>query len=308
MGGGRDGIDHIRVDFLSMVASQPQDQAGIGRPVPIDVGDETFEIGADRSGSAADQYVPILILDHQLVIVSVPVPDDGSIPAIRVHTPTSDAAHGATGGGPPNTRTPRPVWLMIVNYCIQGLDNGFEVLIDRYADLRTYTRVTTMRDEARHVVESARRRGGRRRGRLRADGRGAPPLRRPGRACGRSTPPVLTMIAHDCPDEFADLQADVARELGGAGQRGVRGTPAHPCSRPELSRTWRRSAAGTTSSRRSPWTPTPRSWVYSPDQRLYGGTPQEYQVYAANRDLVRYLVLDRSTLAESTGRGRHTAV
>ena len=64
----------------------------------IAVGDETFDVGADRSGSGADQYVPIAILDRQLdsVLVSVPVPDDGSLPAVRVHAPTGDAAHGAT--------------------------------------------------------------------------------------------------------------------------------------------------------------------------------------------------------------------
>ena len=90
----RDRMDHLRVDFLSAILP---DRAGDRPPVRITVGDELVDVAADRNGLAADEHVRIPILDRQLdsVVVSVPAPDDGSLPAVRVHAPTSDPAHRA---------------------------------------------------------------------------------------------------------------------------------------------------------------------------------------------------------------------
>ena len=191
---------------------------------------------------------------------------------------------------------------MIVNYCIQGLNDLFEVPVNRYPDLRTYMRVT-MRDEA--GTWSSRPGSGEDADpdgyALTFDGHryfGVP-------AMWAFNAPVLTMIAHDCPEDFAALRRDVAQRLVvpvNAGF-GAHRTPyyRHESNLQEIRRGYEVVNAFLPES-----APEGLS-VYYPDQRLYGGTPQEHEVYAARGDLVRYLVLDRSTLAEDVGGPAHRA-
>ena len=157
---------------------------------------------------------------------------------------------------------------MIVNYCIQGLNDLFEVPVDRYPDPRTYTAVT-MRDEA--GTWSSRPGSGED-----ADPDGYALTLEGHRHFGVPSmwafnAAVLTMIAQDCPDRArGDLRGrDPAHRR--AGERGVRGAPGALLR--GASRTTRRSDADTTPSPRSCRTrPAEGLAVYYPDQRLYGGT------------------------------------
>ncbi|OLT14347.1 hypothetical protein BJF78_02625 [Pseudonocardia sp. CNS-139] len=286
------GVDHVRVDFLSTVlpgrdADRP--------PVRITVGGTVVDVGADRGGARPDEPVLVPLLDRQLdaVLVSVPAPADGSLPAVSVQAPEWDPGSPVDlAAGPP-----RPVWLMIVNYCIQGLNDLFGAPVDRYDPPRTYTGVT-MRDE--FGTWSSRPGSG-------EDGDpdgyaltfeghryfGVPSM-------WAFNAPVLTMIAHDCPQDFAEIRRDVA-DRGvvvpvNAGY-GAHRTPYYTATtnREEIRRGHEVIGA------LLPGSPADGLACYYPDQRLYGGTPQEHEVFAAHPELVRYLVLDRSTLCFEAG-------
>ncbi|MFD1529095.1 hypothetical protein [Pseudonocardia aurantiaca] len=286
------GMDHVRVDFLSTILRDREDSRP---PVRVRVGDDEFDLGADRNQARPGDPVLIPLLDRQLdaVLVSVPVPADGSHPAVTVHAPAWEPGSPVDLSADP----PEPVWLMIVNYCIQGLNDLFGAPVDRYEPPRTYAGVT-MRDE--YGTWSSRPGSGED-----ADPDGYALTFEGHRYFGVPSmwafnAPVLTMLAHDCPEEFREIRADVA-------ERGVlvpvnAGFGAHRTP-------YYTAEANVEEIRRGhevigaflPGSPADGLAVYYPDQRLYGGTPQEHEVFAANPGLVRYLVLDRSTLCHASG-------
>jgi hypothetical protein len=290
------GMDHIRVDFLATILAESTRRP----PVSITVGTTTFDVGADRTTAAPDTFVPIPLLDRQVdcVLVSVPVLDQNDpLPAVRVLAPTDDPNQQAVDVDL-DAEPLAPIWLMIINYCIQGLNDLFEIPVDRYPDQRKYMAVT-MRDE--YGTWSSRPGSG-------EDGDpdgyaltfhghryfGIPSM-------WAFNAAVLTMIAHDCPEDFARLRDDVTRGTVvpvNAGFGAHRTPYYHATTNSEEIRRGRDVIAAFL-----PTAPADGLAVYYPDQRLYGGTPQEYQVYAHNPTLVRYLVLDRSTLCRSVGAG-----
>jgi hypothetical protein len=292
----RDGLDHVRVDFLSTIVPGQES----ARPaVRIAVGGTEIDVGADRNEAGAGEHVLLPLLDRQRdsVLVSEPVPPDHGLPEVRVLAPAGDPQ-------PDDVRVdlasspPQPVWLMIVNYCIQGLNDLFDLpLDDPYPRPRTYMALT-MRDE--RGTWSSRPGSG-------EDGDpdgyaltfeghryfGIPSM-------WAFNAAVLTMIAHDCPDDLEQIQADVTQRgtvVPVNAGFGAHRTPYYTArANLEEIRRGRDAIAAFL-----PGAPAEGLAVYYPDQRLYGGTPQEYQVYADNDELVRYLVLDRASLCHSTG-------
>ena len=193
----RDRMDHLRVDFLSTILP---DRAGDRPPVRITrrrrVGRRRRRperVRSRRARPAADPG-PAARLGGRL----------GARPGRRVPA-------GRAGPRPderPGTRAVavdlaprelRPVWLMIVNYCIQGLNDLFERAPSTATPPRTYMRVT-MRDEA--GTWSSRPGSGED-----ADPDGYALTFAGTRYFGvpamwAFNAPVLTMIAHDCPKDL----------------------------------------------------------------------------------------------------------
>jgi hypothetical protein len=105
-----DGMDHVRVDFLSTISPN---RAGDRPAVRISVGDESFDLGARRNALGSDEHARLAVLDRQLdsVLVSVPTPEGGALPVVRVLAPADEPAQGERIVDL-TRRQLRPVWLM----------------------------------------------------------------------------------------------------------------------------------------------------------------------------------------------------
>jgi hypothetical protein len=283
-----DGMDHVRLDVVSTVLA-----GGRGRarpPLRIQVGGHVFDLGAGRADAPADEAVALPLLDRESdsVTVSVPAGGDGP-PEVRVRTPAGETSADLTSPAVP------PVWLMLVNYCIQGLNDLFEVPHERYDPPRTYMQVT-MRDEA---GTWSSRPGSNEDGdpdgySLTLDAHryyGVPSM-------WAFNAAVLTMIAHDCPDDYRRLRDDVRSRLLVPVNAGF-GAHRPPYYRTETNRQEIRRGREVIREL-LPGAPEEGLAVYYPDQRLYQATQQETEVYLEH-DLVTHLVLDRSTLCAGVG-------
>ena len=290
------GFDHLRLDLLSTIPDGEDAKRDARPAASIEVdGAPAVVADADWSGRPDDEYIRIPLIDRELdsILVSVPVPPDGHLPHVEIRTGRKKVVSAARVELAARIQ---PVRLMFINYCIQQLNDLFEVPNDKYDPPRTYMQVT-MRDER---GSWSSRPGSAEDGdpdgyALTLDAHryyGVPSM-------WAFNAGVLTMIAHDCPDELRRIRDDVRAGLVLPVNAGF-GAHRPPYYTADTNREEIRRGQEVISAF-IPEAPPEGLRVYYPDQRLYEATAAETEVYAED-DLVTHLVLDRSTLCSADHR------
>ena len=191
-----DRYDRFRVDVVEL-----SEGGGITPehvPLRVQFGQKTvLELGGDEP-----DVLPLIDVAADAVTFAVPH-DGGPLPSVSVqYREAGDTVHLDHPGDPAVGETR----LMFVNFAIQGLNDLFATADDDYTPPRTYTQVT-MRDEA---ASYSSRPGARERHTgdgyaftLEAHRRyGIPQL-------WAMNGGLLGLLAHDRPDDLADMRADV---------------------------------------------------------------------------------------------------
>jgi hypothetical protein len=192
------GFDHVRIDVVDL---EPD-----GHPVS-ERADLVVEIG-DRLFDLRDPGLTVLpLVDIAADSVTMSVPSDGdAVPRITVAYRGADPVE-VDPGAPAAVGKAR---VMFVNFAIQGLNDFFATADDDYSPPRTYTQVT-MRDEA---ASFSSRPGSRENTTgdgyaftLEAHRRYRIPQ------MWAMNGGLLDLLAHDCPDDLAQMRQDVQNGL-----------------------------------------------------------------------------------------------
>ena len=283
------GFLHLRLDVLSTILGNRRARP----PIRIQAGDVVVDLGEARDQRSPDERVRLPLLDREADSVLLTVPAD-AVPRSVVDVRSGE------GQEPEHVRLDqerlRRVRFAIVNFAIQGHNDLFAEPRGPYDPPRTYMQLT-MRDE-RGVWSS-------RPGSI-EDGEPDGYALTLGAHRHYKIPAmwafnagVLTMIAHDCPEDLRQMRKDIARGLL------VPINPGFGAHRPpfyaaetnieELRRGIDLVAAFL------PEASAVGLSVYHPDQRLYEARKAEVTSYTEEKGLVRYLVLDRSGLCFGAG-------
>jgi hypothetical protein len=282
---------HLRLDLLSTILGDGRQSQ---RPqIRITVGDIAVDLGDPRTEYGPQDRVLLPLLDREADTVLL------TVPAEQLQGHTVDVQTWGPDGPirrvDPTARPLRRVRFAIVNFAIQGHNDLFAEPRGPYVPPRTYMQLT-MRDE-RGVFSS--RPGSNEDGD--PDGYaltlgahrhyGIP-------AMWAFNAGVLTMIAHDCPDDLEQIREDITNGVLVPINPGF-GAHRPPFYQAETNIEEIRRGADVIKAF-LPETPEVGLRTYHPDQRLYEARDCEVAAYT-EPGLVRYVVLDRSGLCHGDG-------
>jgi hypothetical protein len=295
------GLDHFRVDLLG-----PRDDDDARPDLVVEVGDRRLDVGGPRPGPGEGPvWVPVIDRCADSVTFSAP----------SMTGPTASASTAASGASTPRPVVqvvrggvrsgqlvlddpPKPARLLLLNYCIQGFNDLFEIPEYHHSPPKTYMGIAMLDEGGLYSSRPFRAENGEPDGYallLRAQRRWNVPSH------WALNAGVLLMWAHDCPEELERLRQDVATGLVSPSNAGfgAHRQPYYAC-RTNLEEL-RRGAEFITG------TVGRCDTVHYPDQRIYKAEPEaEIGSYAAYARLVpdrgpHYLVMDRSTVCHREG-------
>ncbi|MEJ3653018.1 hypothetical protein WEH80_08540 [Actinomycetes bacterium KLBMP 9759] len=278
-----DRFDHVRVDVVGL---RPEHDAGHGG---TGADHERVALTARIGGRSFDLRSPDLtdlpVVDMAADSVTFSVPRDGDPPSVTV------AWNGGAEQSVDLTAAPAAgrARVMFINFAIQGLNDYFATPDTEYQPPRTYAQVT-MRDEK---ATFSSRPGSRENGigdgyafTLEAHRRyGIPQM-------WAMNGGLLDLLAHDCPDDLAQMRDDVANGLlepvhtgFGAHRVPYYSTQTNTRSIEFGHRAWTSMVAE----------PAP---VYYPDSRIYVNTPNVTEALLATG--MEYVVVDAGRHEDGT--------